>query len=63
MSRRAALQALLVTTFGGLAMLGGIVMLGESAGSYLLSTLVAEPERVPPGTLTTVAVVLVLVGR
>ncbi|ODR11671.1 Na+/H+ antiporter subunit A [Mycolicibacillus koreensis] len=61
-SRRAAIQALLVTTFGGLAMLGGIVMLGESTGSYLLSTLVAEPERVPPGTLTTVAVVLVLVG-
>jgi multicomponent Na+:H+ antiporter subunit A len=33
-SRRAALQALVVTTAGGLAMLVGIVTLGEHAGSY-----------------------------
>ena len=33
-SRRAAVQALVVTTFGGLAMLVGIIMLGEHAGSY-----------------------------
>ena len=39
-SRRAAMQALLVTTAGGLAMLAGIVILGHSAGTYLLSELV-----------------------
>lgn len=58
-SRRAAMQALLVTTAGGLAMLTGIVVLGESAGSYLLSDLVANP---PSGTAVAVGVVLVLVG-
>ena len=36
-SRRAATQALLVTTFGGLAMLVGIVVLGNMSGTYLLS--------------------------
>ncbi|MEL6197543.1 MAG: proton-conducting transporter membrane subunit, partial [Pseudomonadota bacterium] len=36
-ARRAALQALLVTGFGGLALLGGLVVLGDFAGSYRLS--------------------------
>ena len=58
-SRRAAMQALLVTTAGGLAMLAGIIMLGHSAGTYLLSELVADP---PHGTAVAVAVVLVLIG-
>ena len=42
-SRRAAMQALLVTTAGGLAMLVGIVMLGNISGTYLLSELIAAP--------------------
>ena len=42
-SRRAATQALLVTTAGGLAMLVGIVILGNIAGTYLLSELIAAP--------------------
>lgn len=58
-SRRAATQALLVTTAGGLAMLVGIIILGELSGTYLLSELVASPPR---GTAASVAVVLVLVG-
>jgi multicomponent Na+:H+ antiporter subunit A len=58
-SRRAATQALLVTTAGGLAMLTGIVILGHTAGSYLLSDLVAAP---PSGVGVSVAVLLVLVG-
>lgn len=58
-SRRAATQALLVTTAGGLAMLVGIVMLGEKAGSYLLSDIVADP---PVGWTVTVAIVLILIG-
>jgi multicomponent Na+:H+ antiporter subunit A len=58
-SRRAATQALMVTTAGGLAMLVGIVILGERAGSYLLSDLVAHP---PTGTAINVALVLVLIG-
>ena len=58
-SRRAATQALLVTTAGGLAMLVGIVILGEVAGTYRLSELVAAP---PTGTAAAVALILVLVG-
>ncbi|HME47124.1 Na+/H+ antiporter subunit A [Mycobacterium sp.] len=58
-SRRAAMQALLVTTAGGLAMLVGIVILGHSAGTYLLSQLVARP---PSGAVVAVGVALVLVG-
>ena len=42
-SRRAAMQALLVTTAGGLAMLVGIIVLGHASGTYLLSQLVGPP--------------------
>jgi len=58
-SRRAATQALLVTTFGGLAMLVGIIVLGNMAGTYLLSELIASP---PTGIAASVGVVLILVG-
>ncbi|MDX2356127.1 Na+/H+ antiporter subunit A [Dietzia sp. PP-33] len=58
-ARRAATQALLVTTLGGLAMLVGLVILGQAAGSYLISDVVAEP---PSGTLVHWALVLVIVG-
>src|SRR6201999_1143443 len=58
-SRRAAVQALLVTTAGGLAMLVGIIALGHTAGTFLLSELVAHP---PTGTAVNVGLVLVLVG-
>ncbi|WP_084494917.1 Na+/H+ antiporter subunit A [Nocardia shimofusensis] len=60
-SRRAALQALLVTGSGGLAMLVGIIILGQTAGTYRLSEIIAMPEP-PSGTAVTVAVVLLLVG-
>jgi multicomponent Na+:H+ antiporter subunit A len=58
-SRTAAVQALLVTTAGGLAMLVGIVTLGTVSGTYLLSELIAAP---PTGLAASVGVVLILVG-
>jgi multicomponent Na+:H+ antiporter subunit A len=58
-SRRAALQALVVTTFGGLVMLIGLVVLGAEAGTSRLSDIVADPPSGPP---VTVAVLLILVG-
>jgi multicomponent Na+:H+ antiporter subunit A len=58
-SRRAAMQALLVTAAGGLAMLVGIIVLGDAAGTYLLSQLVAAP---PSGAVAGVGVSLLLVG-
>ncbi len=58
-ARSGALQALLITGMGGLAMLGGFVLLGEHAGTYSMSQLLADP---PSGTVVDVALVLVLLG-
>ncbi|UOR03351.1 Na+/H+ antiporter subunit A [Leucobacter allii] len=58
-STAAALQALMVTTLGGLAMLVGLVLLAQSAGSSLLSDIVASE---PSGAVGVTAVFLVLVG-
>ncbi|MET9806246.1 Na+/H+ antiporter subunit A [Streptomyces halstedii] len=59
-NRRSALQALTVTTFGGLAMLIGFLILGQAAGTYRISAIVAHP---PEDTLAvSVAVALVLCG-
>jgi multicomponent Na+:H+ antiporter subunit A len=58
-SRGAALQALIVTTAGGLAMLVGLVILSVQGGTSSIEALVTSP---PSGTAVTVAVVLVLVG-
>lgn len=58
-SRIAALQALLVTTLGGLVMLVGLVFLAHAGGTTSLSELVADP---PTGGLVPAAVILVIVG-
>ncbi len=58
-ARAAALQALLVTTAGGLAMLAGFVLLAMEGGTTSISALVASP---PSGTIMTVALGLVFVG-
>jgi multicomponent Na+:H+ antiporter subunit A len=59
-SRGAALQALLVTTAGGLAMLVGVVILAVESGTTRVSEMVASPPAA--SGLVTVAVILVLVG-
>lgn len=58
-NRRAAMQALTVTTFGGLAMLLGIVVIGQEAGTYRIQEILAVP---PDGLPVTIAIVLILVG-
>ncbi|AXH96744.1 Na+/H+ antiporter subunit A [Ornithinimicrobium avium] len=58
-STRAAKQALIVTTAGGLAMLVGIVLVGTASGTYRISELLASPTS--SGMVTT-GVVLLLVG-
>ncbi|RJL31664.1 Na+/H+ antiporter subunit A [Bailinhaonella thermotolerans] len=58
-ARRSALQALLVTTFGGLVMLLGLVMLSTVAETWRLSVIVTQPPRGPE---VTAALVLILVG-
>ena len=58
-ARQAAAQALVVTTFGGLAMLVGFLLLARQSGTFRISEILADP---PGGTVVTVAVLLVLVG-
>ncbi|MFI5780972.1 Na+/H+ antiporter subunit A [Nocardia sp. NPDC051570] len=58
--RRAALQALLVTGAGGLAMLVGIIVLGRRGGSYLLSEVLTRAD--PHDWSIGIAIVLILVG-
>ena len=58
-ARRAALQALLVTSLGGLAMLAGLVLLGQAAGTWSLHELLARPPR---GAAAEAGLALVLVG-
>jgi multicomponent Na+:H+ antiporter subunit A len=58
-ARAAALQALLVTSTGALAMLAGFVVVGQAAGTYRLSALLADP---PSGTAVEVGLALILAG-
>ena len=62
-NRAAAIQALLVTVFGGLVMLLGLVLLGQAAGTYRISQIVAlgQAGGLGGGTVT-VALLLILVG-
>ncbi|MDC0434480.1 proton-conducting transporter membrane subunit [bacterium] len=48
-ARRSALQALLVTGGGGLALLVGLIMLGNASDSYLLSEIIAQGIANGPG--------------
>jgi multicomponent Na+:H+ antiporter subunit A len=64
-ARRSALQALMVTTAGGLAMLVGLIMLGYSAGTYRISAILEQAPALaagPAGATVAAAVVLILVG-
>ncbi|MGB4135667.1 MAG: proton-conducting transporter membrane subunit, partial [Microbacterium sp.] len=58
-SRRAALQALLVTTLGGLVLFVGAIVLTVVAGSGSISAILADP---PTGPLVDAAIVMLLIG-
>jgi multicomponent Na+:H+ antiporter subunit A len=58
-ARRAASQALILTTAGGLAMLVGLILIGQASGSFLLSEVVADPGS---GPAMTAGAALVLAG-
>jgi multicomponent Na+:H+ antiporter subunit A len=64
-ARRSALQALVVTTAGGLAMLVGLIILGFNAGTYRISAILEQaPSLVtgPAAGAVAAAVVLILIG-
>ena len=58
-NRGAATTALIVTTSGGLAMLVGMVAIGQTSGTYSLAEILQNP---PTGTLATAGALLMLVG-
>lgn len=58
-ARTGALQALLVTALGGLAMLAGIVLIGQAAGTYSMAGILADP---PTTATTSAGLVLILLG-
>lgn len=61
-SRDAALQALLVTGLGGLAMLAGFVMLGETSGTYEVSALLQKGDLLKGNSFYLPALILILIG-
>jgi multicomponent Na+:H+ antiporter subunit A len=61
-SRKAALQALLVTGGGGLAMLAGFLLLGMTAESYDLPTIFSQAEAIQANSLYPAILILVLLG-
>jgi multicomponent Na+:H+ antiporter subunit A len=58
-ARSAALHAALVTGAGGLALLGGLVLLAGESGTYLISEL---GDTLSPSPTTTTAFALILIG-
>ncbi|MET0413244.1 MAG: proton-conducting transporter membrane subunit, partial [Polyangiaceae bacterium] len=61
-AQRGALMALTVTGAGGLALLGGVIVLGRIVGSYDLDVVLASADRVRADPLYPLALVLVLLG-
>ena len=64
-ARRSALQALVVTTAGGLAMLVGLIILGFNAGTYRISAILEQAPALvtgPASGAVAAAVVLILIG-
>ncbi len=61
-ARRGALMALTVTAAGGLALLGGVVIIGHIVGSYDLDRVLASGDLIRGHRLYAAALVLVLVG-
>lgn len=61
-SRKAALQALLVTGGGGLALLAGLIMAGNAADTYSLSGMIDAGIRLNSSTLYLSILTLILAG-
>lgn len=61
-ARRGARMALVVTGFGGLALLGGVIILGEIVGSYNLTDVLAASDQVRQSDWFIPALSLILLG-
>ncbi|WP_333683547.1 monovalent cation/H+ antiporter subunit A [Pontibaca methylaminivorans] len=60
--RQGARMSLAVTAGGGLAMLGGLLILGDIAGSYDLSVILTQREAIQGSPLYLPALILILLG-
>ena len=60
--RQGARMALAVTGMGGLAMIGGMLILGNIVGSYDLSVILENRDLIQADPLYTTALVLILLG-
>lgn len=58
-ARAAALQAIFITGAGGLALLAGLIIVGQSAGTYRISEMIDSP---PSGGALSAGIVCVLLG-
>lgn len=61
-ARFGALKSLLITVFGGLMMLGGLLLLVNMTGSWSIRQMVADVALVQASPYVTLAVVLILLG-
>jgi multicomponent Na+:H+ antiporter subunit A len=61
-ARKSAWQSLMVTGSGGLALLAGLVLLGQAADTYSISQLLERGEMIRGSALYTPALVLILIG-
>lgn len=61
-AQRGARMAWIVTGTGGLALLGGVIILGQIVGSYQLDAVLAAGARVRAHPLYSVGLVLILIG-
>ena len=60
--RQGARMALAVTGMGGLALIGGMLLLGEAAGSYDLTEILGRKEQIQASPLYVPALLLILLG-
>lgn len=61
-SRAGALQGLLITGSGGLAMLAGFLLLGSDLGTYRVSAMLADPAAVQASAVYLPALLLIALG-
>lgn len=61
-SRKNALQAMLVTVLGGLAMMAGIILIGMIAGSYSFNELLNSSDLLKEHPWYLAALILILIG-
>ncbi|MEM0899284.1 MAG: hydrogen gas-evolving membrane-bound hydrogenase subunit E [Pseudomonadota bacterium] len=61
-ARKAALQSLIITAGGGLALFGGLLIAGMEAGTFSLSAMTADPEGLAASPWFAIMVALILLG-